>query len=103
MDTAGKTNNHSSNGTADRKSKFLCKENHDYNLESMNRTDFKSVIALEKHNLHINCINPYLAFLPDKLLIISAKSVASSILSTAIARKNHIEVLKRLNPALPPF
>ena len=61
----------------------------------MNCKDSKSFFAVEKHNLRINCINPYLVSLPEKLLITPAKSLASSILSTAIERKHHKEVLKK--------
>ena len=47
MNVTDKTNNHSSDGTTYRKSKFLRKEKHDSNPERMNHKDSKSVIAFE--------------------------------------------------------
>ena len=105
MDATSTNTTHPRNGIADRQIKQTRKDK----LKSNHgRTELskssKSAGAIEKHNLRLKCIDSYLTSLPDTQLHSPAKYLASVILSTAIERKHHYEVLKKAttNPDFIP-
>ena len=96
MDATNTNKNLPRNGIADR----MIKQTRKDKLKSNHgRTEFsknsKSANAIEKHNLRLKCIDSYLTLLPDTQLHAPAKHLASIILSTAIERKHHFEVLQK--------
>ena len=97
MDATGKNLNPPLRNVAGCKIKNLRKDKHDLQKDRQNVKNSKLL-------KHILCVEPYLESLPDKLLHNPAKDFAMNILSTAIERKHHLEILNKSteNPSTIP-
>ena len=99
MDATGNKNKSSFRNTAGCKHKMKALRKDKYDLKKDRQNSKNS-----KLHGYIDCINPYLESLPDPLLLSPAKEFALKILSTAIERKHHHEVLTNSsdNPSIIP-
>ena len=93
MDATKKTILKPKHDIADHELKAIRKDKNSTTKNRLGNKSLKSGKANEKMKKDLECILPYLASLPDKLLHEPAISLASAVLSKAIARKHKQEVL----------